>query len=323
MGRPRRRGEALTRSDAHTNSARRASTKSIETAPARNRGCAIRRERKSRLVASPSTRVSASARRHSREGGAARRPASDEFGEQRVIMRRDDASLAHAGLDSEVGPEIGPEIGVGGPAQSLDAARRRKEALLRALGVEAALDGVAHGGNVAAPQFLQRIAAREAELPPPLGPPRSAFPSPGARPGCGCSFRERRSARRAPRRTRRCRAAIAHAARERDGGGRHRAARGGAEAGGGRFLDDLLEAALDRAIAFVEMRRLPGRRSRKPEPRRGGRESPGVRDRPCCRRSRARRGRRSRLRRASSAAGSSTRRIPIPPPPAAAFTSKG
>ena len=108
-----------------------------------------------------------------------------------------------------------------------------------------------------------------------------------------------------------------------DGGLADRLAERRADGRARRLLDDLLVAALDRALALVEVDDAPVRSRRRSAPRRGGRLRGSARGTPCASPKAESASRPAAAIASGSAVASRTTRMPRPPPPADAFTSSG
>ena len=257
--RPRRRPGSRVRS-AQSSGGQMRSSVSVRAAPSRTTGWRTSQRRNRRFVTSPRTTVSSSAAGEPVERLVARPAPGDDLGQHRVEPAAD--------LGPELDPGIDPDPVAGRPAERARPARSRQEPGLGVLGVEADLDrrgpSAAHvvlreperlargdpelvGHEVAAgdelrdrvldlePRVHLEEGGRPAVVDQELAGPRARRSRPRA-PG---SAPPRRAGRGAPSST----------------------------AGRRRLLEDLLVAALDRAVALAEVDAV----------RRGHRTGPGSR----------------------------------------------
>ena len=171
-------------------------------------------------------------------------PARDDLGEHRIEPATDLVALGDAGIDPDALP--------GRPSKALDAPGRGQEPVLGILGVEADLDRVAVQVDVGLRE-TQRFARGDAEL---VGDQVAARRELGDRvldlePRVHLEERERASV--VQQELAGPGAHIADGAREREGRFAHRSAQRGVDGGGGRLLEHLLVAPLDRAVALAEV----------------------------------------------------------------------
>ena len=245
---------------------------------------------------------------HPRDRPAAVLRRDDDLGEHRVVVGGDLPARPDARVDPDERARRLPVRGdAPGPGRKL---RAGSSALIR--------HWIAWPVGRTSAQ-VELLAERDADL----GATRSSrSPSRSrcARPAAGCSSRGSRSCRPRRRCTRRCRRS-----RSRPPCERHRCladprAQVGVDRGRRRLLDQLLVAALDRAVAFAQEEHVAPACRRAPAPRRGARGRCTARGTPRGGRSTpAPRGSRARAR--SRAPRACARRcIPLPPPPNAALT---
>ena len=119
----------------------------MSTPPAAKPASRTMRRCSGRLVAMPSTRISASASAQARQRVLARRAVHDQLGDQRVVVRRH--AVAGAGM------AVDAHAGAAGQLPAGDAPGRGREGV-RVLGVDAAFERVAAAGDVG----LRRAPAR-------------------------------------------------------------------------------------------------------------------------------------------------------------------
>ena len=229
-------------------SARRSSRNEVCAAPRSTSGCWSTRSRNGMFVRMPRIGKARSAATARCSAAARVSAGGHELGEHRVVVDADLVPLDDAGVDADArSRRFAVEQERAGLGQEV------RRGILR---IDPALDGVA-ALTRATP--ASTAAARRRRPPAALSPDRrrSPLPSPDARPAAGCSSRGSRTAHRLPRLragTRSCRrcgsrrpcaAAIAAAPM--------RSRTAGASAGDGTLFDDLLMAALQRALALEEV----------------------------------------------------------------------
>jgi hypothetical protein len=251
---------------------------------------------------------------HPRERGGAVGAVDDQLGDHRVVERRDRVAFFDAGVDAHA-------CALGRRRQMHESSRRRQEAAVGILGVDARLDRVARDRKLLL-RLRQRLAGGNAQLPldevdagDHLGDrmldlqPRVHLHEVEAAVGMGDELD-------------RAGADVADRARRIDRGATHRRAPLGGHARRRRFLEHLLVATLHRAVALEEKTQ-PPRVSAKTwiSMCRGLSTYCSTRTWSSPNALFA-----SRLHDASAAAKSSprsTRRMPLPPPPALALISTG
>ena len=196
----------------------------------------------------PPTSNSSSARA-SRARAAGRSLGDDhQLGEQRVVVLADDAPLLDPGVDANAR--------AGGHPPAGDAAGRRSEVQRRMLGAEAHLDGVAlrRGSPLGRGQSAlgERLAGRDPQLLVDQVDVGHELGHAVLHLEPGVDLEEPELAVRREQELRRGRVAQPDRLRDLDAQRVQLAAPFGRQAGRGRLLDQLLVAALDRAVALAQ-----------------------------------------------------------------------
>ncbi len=218
----------------------------VSTSPATNAGSRSTRARNARFVVTPQHTVSSSAAASRASAAVARRRVGDRLGEHRVVERRHGTAVGER--------VVGADAGRRAPAD--DPPRVRQETLRRILGAQARLDRVAAFLEPVQQLVLgprQRLAGGDAKLP---------FDEVDADQRLGHAVLDLQArvhldepelAGAVEQELDRPGTAVAHRARDRDRDLAHATAQRRPDRGRGGFLDQLLVAPLQRAVALAEM----------------------------------------------------------------------